>query len=333
MVLHYAHDRGMPFEFWRTLVADQTNKDQIAFAVEALSHWHKDGLIILHGRVEAAWLFVPGDEAQYISLTEAGKWKQQHAGARVMLYIQGSAANGAGHVVSCLPDRPDCDHRDRSVSDHAEPDAHCMRLDHAHDLNAGMWPRGTLDVQMDSRSVFSILHNEMGFTTAVAREASQRFPDSIEAAAQHALSGSSSSPPHRRQRVDHCVDVEGVGGASSSAASLPFFPRWMPPPRPHAAPADPPLATTQPPMIPVARDSTAQHTDGNVVSPTASWGQPPPCQILPTQIESTPSMLSEVHGVLGGAAQPPSSNALAPAGPAAPILVDASGYHAMLRGY
>jgi hypothetical protein len=80
MVLHYAHERGMPFEFWRALVADKISKAQIAVAVEAMSHWYKDGLIILHGRVAAAWLFVPGCEAQYISMTEAGEWKQQHAG-------------------------------------------------------------------------------------------------------------------------------------------------------------------------------------------------------------------------------------------------------------
>jgi hypothetical protein len=102
--------------------------------------------------------------------------------------------------------------------------------------------------------------------------------------------------------------------------------------------------------MPVARDSAAQHVVDNVVSPATSRGQPPPWEILPTEIDSTPSVLSrvpdaqidstsspsvlsEVPDVLGGAAQPPSSNALAPAGPAAPSVVHASGYHALLRGY
>ena len=162
MVLHYAHDRGMPFEFWRALVSDKTNEDQIAVAVEALSHWYKDGLIILHGHVAAAWLFVPGDEVQYMSLQGASKWKQQHAGAKVMPYMQTSGANEEAHVVSCLPDRPGCDHGDRSVCDHAEPDAHSMKLEHAPDFNAGMWPDGTSDVRPESRSVFRVLRDEMG---------------------------------------------------------------------------------------------------------------------------------------------------------------------------
>ena len=220
-VRDFARAHGMPGHFIDNIASDYTSRAQIEAAVQALAQWYSGGLLILHEGDAAAWLFVPGAAARCIPLHAADTWLRHSRRASVMLYTPPSGSDVRGHVVGCHPTGQGRSFGMPEGFLAGRGGARVSALGSGGPLIvAGMQADQRNCLQPSSQRMFDILTTEMGFAQDVARRACDSHPDSLDAAADHAMSQADMSPPRRRQRVAEHPSSSGerVLALSSSCA-------------------------------------------------------------------------------------------------------------------